>query len=564
MALRTFTGALTPDLRSSQAGNWDTGVPVDTDTWIIPVGLTCEWDSDQSGFATGTGGKINGTLEASTTPGYYCIKLSENLTGTGTLRAGTSVTAYPQTCTFEILFNGFTITGTKFDLNCTEPTTYKFALLTGAEAIGQTVLEIDRNLIGDIWADGDIVRICDINGFDSEERVIAAGGIAANSITVTAGLTNAKIAGAYVLLMTRNVRLISAAEKLLSTTNGRIGAMLYKVTLNTASNMVLFGAYSLHNQLYAVHTSTISAVIYGHSGGGYSCLNGSSGTVFTSGFIGCSNYGVIASYAITMAGKLIGCSAGVSGVYGLVMSGSIIGCGTGINDCSDIVVTGTISGSTGYSISNSSGVLYGAVLSGAASGDIYMRGTAIKGYNSTLSSATQANYAASYTPTDQVAIWDIGGVAGAFKAWMRGGRVQSQAGVVPTGRTVAYQHICESADYPVVMDRSADVEPGDTITATVWLRKDAAMPGYLPRCQLFRIENDPLLGGATLASATMTDSIDTWEEFELEWTNDTAGPVTVVLRTLAQNAANNVYADSLILNGGEEVGGGSPFTGVFG
>jgi len=133
---------------------------------------------------------------------------------------------------------------------------------------------------------------------------------------------------------------------------------------------------------------------------------------------------------------------------------------------------------------------------------------------------------------------------------------------VPVGRVVAYQHICESASYPVFMDRFAEVEPGDTITVNVWLRKDALM-AYLPRCQLFRQENDPLLGGATLDAETMTDSIDTWEAYTLTWQNLTAGPVSIVVRTLAMNAANNLYADTEIINGGE-VSGGNPFTGVFG
>jgi hypothetical protein len=83
---------------------------------------------------------------------------------------------------------------------------------------------------GDIWAAGDIVRIDDINKTsESEERIIAAGGIAAGAITVTAGLTAAKSAGAVVSLITRNIKFIAVGTG--ARTIYRIGSTGTKLTI---------------------------------------------------------------------------------------------------------------------------------------------------------------------------------------------------------------------------------------------------------------------------------------------------------------------------------------------
>ena len=547
MALRTFTGALTPDLRWSLAGNWDTGVPADTDTWIIPVGKTCWCDATQAAFATGCGGTINGVLEAYTGAGSYTLKLSANLTGTGTLRAGTSLVAYPQTCTFEIMRNGFDITATNLtlDINCTEPA-ITHVHLTGAEGIGSTILDVDQSVVGDIWAAGNIIRVDDVNGVDSEERVIAAGGIAAGSITITAGLTNAKIVGALVILVTRNVRIThtaAAGTAINGGAGGTIKAMIYKANLgaNVGSGRTIGG--------------TISGCAYG--------INAGSGHTISGVITGCVTFGINSGSGHIISGTISGCATGINAGSGHTISGVITGCTTGITSGSGHIISGTISGCT-TGINAGSGWLLGALFSGNTSTDIYYGSGEWQGHSASFNSATQVVYNADLPAIgwQQVAIWNIGTVAGAFKAWMRGGRVQSQAGVVPTGRTVAYQHICESASYPVFMDRFAEVEPGETVTVNVWLRKDSLM-AYLPRCQVFRQENDPLLGGAVLTSVTMTDSLNTWEAYTLTWQNTTVGPVSVVVRTLAMAAANNLYADTEIINGGE-VSGGSPFAGVFG
>lgn len=542
MATRTSVA----DGKWSVAGTWDTGVPANTDTVIIAAGTSVEFDVDQTAFAAGVDLTINGTLYASTTAGSYVLKMSANMDGAGTLRAGTSTVAYPQTCTFEIMRGGFEITATNLtlDINCTEPT-YRYIRTTGVAAVGQTVIEVDTSVIGDIWKAGDTIEICDVNGLDAEIRTIAAGGIAVGSITITAGLTNEKITGALVVLVTRNVKISHTADSGTAINGGtghRIYAWIVGFSIGMASltNCLVGGTIgALSNATGSCFNwndfrITFSGVIYSAN---FPCSS-VTGMRFTSTSLVCGTRQFQNANCCLFEGLIAGNAGGFLGCYGSVVTGTIYGNGTGI-----------YSGSIMY--------LFGAILGGNRLFDIG-DASIIIGYGASLNSATQVS-----TITDRgagnyirkVVMWDIGGVAGAYKAWMYGGMVLSQAGIVPPGRTVAYQHVPTSASYPVWMDRFAEVEPGATITITAYLRKDAAM-AYLPRVQLFRIEDDPLLGGATLDADTMTDSIDTWETLSLEWTNSTVGPVTVVVRTLAQNASGNVYADSLIVNGGSTGGGG--------
>jgi hypothetical protein len=64
------------------------------------------------------------------------------------------------------------------------------------------------------WADGDSLMIFPTaQGAAStvlEQRTIAAGGVSGNTITITAGITNSKLTGAYVVNRTSNVRTVDA------------------------------------------------------------------------------------------------------------------------------------------------------------------------------------------------------------------------------------------------------------------------------------------------------------------------------------------------------------------
>ena len=195
MATRTFTNGGVDNLWST-AGNWDTP-PVDNDTVVIAASQTCTYDGDMSDAGTWPNGiagiTVTGTMNFALTGGPYYLKIkaATTINGAGTLNVGTSANPIPFAVKHTITggtawyVNG--VSGLTMTVYAAEPS-IKTILLSGDEAIGQTVLSVDTDVTGDIWADGDTIRIDDINqAAESEERTIAAGGIAAGTITVTAG-----------------------------------------------------------------------------------------------------------------------------------------------------------------------------------------------------------------------------------------------------------------------------------------------------------------------------------------------------------------------------------------
>jgi len=169
----------------SVAGTWDAGVPADNDVVVIAAGHVVEFDVDQSAFTTGIGLTITGTLTHALTGGPYTLmaKTGASIVGAGTWNIGTSANPIP----FAVKHTITGAAGWYVDGNAgltmtvygAEPS-IKTIKLSADEAIGQTELSVDTDVTGDIWADGDTIRIDDINmGQESEERVIAgraAGG----------------------------------------------------------------------------------------------------------------------------------------------------------------------------------------------------------------------------------------------------------------------------------------------------------------------------------------------------------------------------------------------------
>jgi hypothetical protein len=197
------------------AGTWDAGVPADGDDVIIASGHTVTFDVDQSAFTTGVKVTITGTLTHTTATGTYClfIKTGASVVGAGTWNVGTSDAPIPfaakHTITGAAGWYVDGVLGLTMTVYGAEPSV-PYVKLSADEAVGQTELSIDTDITGDIWADGDIVRIDDINrAQETEERVIATSGIASGTITVTAGLTAAKSTGAIVSLISRNVKIIA-------------------------------------------------------------------------------------------------------------------------------------------------------------------------------------------------------------------------------------------------------------------------------------------------------------------------------------------------------------------
>lgn len=579
MATKTSVGSG----KWSASGTWDAGVPADNDVVVIAAGHVVEFDVDQSGFADGIDGlTITGTLSLTRTTGTYYLKIkaAKTIGGAGTFDCGTSVSPIPFAAKHTITGgSGWYVNGgagLTMTVYAAEPA-IKTILLSGDEAIGQTELSVDTDITGDIWADGDTIRIDDINkAAESEERVIAAGGRASGTITITAGLTAAKSTGAVVSLISRNVKFIGVGA------SGQIAQSFGSGKFTVAGGMwktdnfrMLYSMVSPHisagtfsggrDVLHSCHYGIVSGGIFTGNSSGV-LYAGSAYTILGGSFTG--NYAVIyncGSPKIT-GGIFKGNGLVVTGCSGTLISGGIfLGNAYVLNGCHSSHISGGTITYNKYPISSN----YGLIMSGVTIENNTEDINGCRGmlYGVTLGSATEH---ISYTHASIPTIVNLqsnnhDGVDGAIKAWCTGGIVTSQTSVKPTGYTQAYLHALESATYPAFWTKAFSVEPGKTVNIEVQLRKDASM-AYLPRVYLMASVGNPLAGVTPVDTFTMTDSTDTWEADTFTITNSTDYDQDYTLWFVAQNATGNAYSayDITTAGGGTSAVKILPFTGKVG
>lgn len=520
----------------SAPSTWNGGVvPVDDDTVVIASGDTVTFDVDTSGFASGIAGiTVTGTLTVSTTTSSYLkMKASTYITGAGTLNIGTLAAPIPFTTKFTADLANYRIEGGS-GLTCTvyaaEPV-YKAIYLSGAEAIGQTELSVDTDVTGDIWAAGDTVIISDTNAKDAEERVIAAGGIAATTITVTAGLTAAKNVGAAVVLCTRNVKIFSTS---------------YGFNNFKANNLTIGGGYlSAGSSVYTINSSLNTTITGGVIKAGSGGMSGCSNSNISGGvFIGVNSVSLLynANYNISGGMFMGGCDYILHVCNGSVITGGTFGfASTAIYNTTAFYMTGATIKSVAYGIRDCKDIYISGVTFQSNIYD-FDRENYGKLNNQTLTSAVEVNNYASMLPNTELQSVHHDGAEGALKAWTKGGVVTSQNTIVPTGYSLAYIHALESATYPCFWRKYFSVPAGTSLSIEVQLRKTASM-AYLPRVYLMESIGNPLAGTTPIDSFTMTDSVDTWETDTFIIDNSAATyDKEYVLWFVGQNATGTVYS----------------------
>lgn len=512
MATRTSVGS---GLWSAP-GTWNTGVPVDGDSFVVAAGHTVTFDADQSSMPTGMAeGTINGTLQASEVAGAYVLKWTGTITvgSGGKLRVGTSeAVPYPATCS--MLFQASSAsritsaTAGNVLIYCSCPT-YRTARLTAPAGIGDTVLSVDTDLRGD-WVDGQTVYISDIDsGVDVEARTIAVGGVAASTLTVTVSLASAKLAGAYLILGSRNVRMTGSGSTALGLFYTCVGVQVaaqidstYTVEYAGNRNVFLRGAVTFNGSgTLMISRESVMIELRGVHGG----LSG--------------QIGVGIPFGKLSGAHLFGWS---HATYGTVIEADktlITGCANGINRAAGTLTSCLF---IGNSSDSGGGTSYPLTL-----------------YNTTMG-LPGAGFAWDSTIIQS---FDHAGSAGAFRARTLGGLVSDTAAVVVTGRPRSYQHACASATYPCWHQREITVDAGRQLRARVWLRHEA---GVAVVAQLVLPTDDPLLDAAATAEDTFDASAlaaDTWHEDVLVWTNTATYPQQILLRFLATAASGYAYSD---------------------
>lgn len=534
MAARTFTSAGVNNLWSNVA-NWDGGatIPQEDDSVTIPSGQTCEYDYN-SAYTTGIAGiTVTGTLSLTRTAGTYRLfmKAATTIAGAGTFDCGTSVSPIPIAAKHTITggsawyvngSGGLTLT-----IKGTAPTIVH-AKLTAVETIGSTVLDIDTDVTG-VWSDGDSVIIADKQlTADTEIRTIAVGGITANTITITEGLTAQKQDGAYIFLHKRNVSFIgNGADLFKSFQEAKLvfyEGLIHTVTGHTLCqqctavivNGGLFTTTNNGNMLNIGDRPTINDGIFIR---GTAINSGMGATVNGGNFYGV--LGIIASSGgcSLLDFNIFGSTRIIHYCYATVISG---GTGDYISDAisySQATIMNMELTNATYMLHTSSALLYNVGWGGS--------GVAF------FSKFSEMTYAESF---------DHNQVAGAYSAWTAGGVTTKQTTTKPTGQSYSMQTVLGSATKEGYFQKEVTISAGASVDMDLYLRKSASMT-YLPRILIFnKADTDPFAGGTPLKTFTMTDSTDTWEDDTYTYTNSTSEDITLIIRCQGMNATGNMYS----------------------
>lgn len=512
----------------SAADTWDNGVPVANDTIIIAAGHTVEYDMT---FATGTYAvvTVNGTLKFTRTAGTYrfATAVGDTWVGTGTVDIGTVASPIPVGTNHNI-YPGKRLASTLTISVCGTAPTYKFVRLVNTETSGATRLEIDTDLTGDIWANGNSVRICNINNKSNyEDRVIAD--ITSTYIDITVGLSAEKLAGSYIVLISGNVFLSSSPY---GTFNGQTGGLY--------SNFVV--ASGLIEGLFMGCTGLVATNIthLGHSlmtncksmtiSDSVSCGGGSSNADYNNKY----NTGCVFSH-FYMLGHAYRCFDGNHGLYfhNSIFAGNAIV----FQYCWNIVLDDTCKFIGNTTVADCSTLT-------AFSTELITGTNELTNYSSFPSTSFYSEFI------------DFDSVDGAYKAWSQGGTVTSQVSVMPTGYDIAYILALESATKYCFQKKSFNVAAGETVNIEVQLRKTASM-AYLPRVYLMASIGNPLAGATPVDTFTMTDSTNTWETDTFTIANSTDYDQDYTLWFVAKNASGNAYSAYNITTQGSTGGGGA-------
>jgi len=568
-------------------GNPILGLPGSGDSVTITAGHTVTFDVNQTVLLVGLAAlTVNGTLVTSTTAGTYYLKMAANIIigAAGEVRTGTSaLVPYPQTCSMTYYFNGaygfsnFNTTG-KLNLFCTEPT-IKHIKLSAATIAGATVLPVDTSVVGDIWAVGNTVYVCDIAGntvtADAEARVIKAGGIAAGSITLVTGLTNEKSSESYVVLAARNISIL--------------GTTGVTSVINAPSNCVINAAVTGTTSGYGITSSlscSLGGVWFGLSRGVY---NGAGSTIVLGNtingvIVGCTN-GVYQGFNYTITGSVLGCTNCIIGVVtadipGLVgagysglqfggninMTGTILGCTYGSQYGAGHNVSGTITKCTAAFYAGSDhifsgtasnctfGIYYGsgfnvtsATFTSILTADIY--GTPRVRLTNTTFSAGVSQYNTLKVPTwSYIHSYHHNRIVGTFQAWSRGGITVSDVtpANLPVGYAVVYKHTCEDATMQNFRQVSVSIPPGVTIIVDGYIRIADDHSAWAPRLEIINCTADPLfsLSYTPLATTSVDQPNGTvvgFQPVQAKYTNESSLVMEVLLRVSAKRASGDIY-----------------------
>ena len=461
----------------SEAGTWNNGVPANGDSVVIASGHTVVFDVDESGFAAGLAGlTINGTLRFAVAANTV-LKLACSVVGTGSLYVGNSDADPIQNAyTAKIQFNG----------------AYE---ITGSLA--------SVAFYGRVRTGGFLSRLNQAYGIGTATMVLKDEvELEANDVVSLGSPT----AGQYAELLT--------VQSYTSTT---------KTVVFTAGCAV---AHVENDYLMLITKNIVLENIHASSKAGALRKSGSTvkGVLFK-GF----NPGPIRD----ITGCNIEFCTGQNNTYGGI---SYWGSGHTISGC-----TGQNNTNGGISYYGSGHTISGW-LGGVNTDDLYytQSATLFGGTYQSTNFFTNGYNDVSRLQHHTVEAFDFNGVAGDYRAWLRGGKIASDFVVKPAGAAQSWKFMLENASFAVHRSFEVRVEAGQTLVLRAFVRKSAVM-AYQPRLQIVDPAADPLILAAAPLAETLAvgDEVDAWQLLTLRYVAVQSG--VLLVRLLAKNASGNVW-----------------------
>jgi len=520
------------------AGTWDSGVPVNGDTVIIAEGHTVLFDVDQSGFATGLVDlTINGILNFKHDSVTY-LKWSGKIQGNGILNVGTddnpilraplgsSTSLATLHFTGEVTTAASAMSGTnKIYLCGWIPETPNYTFIIGNHAIGTTEIHLNDHI--DIQEGDEIIigqeTINDwitetpkgrytVTDYDSVNKVV----------TINPALASNRLEGDVVAMFTRPIT-VKSTNKPSAFYQGYFnraeGALfdqfmftLYENPPNPSQMPTNYCTYTNSTPFFYIQT------YHGYKIKNCTIYSRSSGT----------------QLAKNSCNKL------------MVENCALISCNSIVNTSANI----TIIDSVMQNLKSSSRAMY--ICADITCIDCKIKNAPSLGtnckhinfYNSEFSN-TSMSIPSNAQITDIVESFDHNQIPGNYKAWCKGGTIETDTDL--SGDPIRGHLIfnCESADYPVFRDFPMLLAAYKTNRWQALVNK--SFTGGEVKIELIDPTSDPLIDSEAtpLASYTLPDQADTNLPLKLGYKSDKA--MQAILRISATNSEGTVEVDTSLI-----------------
>lgn len=550
---------------SSQSGLWssastwgDVGVPGDGDTVTIASGHTVTFDVDQSSFASGLAGlTINGTLKFKE-DSVTCLKMASNISimVNGSLICGDENSPIQRPPVGSSTRTKIILQGTNVSTKIigASNATIKFVgwtpirnrtkLAANADSgSNQIILEDSLSLQS---GDEILIGAGSINGGLTESRygIYTVSDVSSDgkTITLSQNLGHSRLSGDYVAWYSRPIDIQRKASGHTISTGGAylticgvkinksitwVGTPFYKISDPHIKYVTITGGFLVGNtpsgESYVISDSTFYNV---------SLSWGNDVTIKDSVFIHRNNpnFGFL-----TRPNNLQIKNTWFQNSHAIYKRYTDLGHGTFYIDSCEYksLYEVPFSFPCEFYVKN-------MIFNGTPQNKLYYDN---KYYNCIIPSMN-VNYIGTFK-NKSIHSYNHNQINGTYRAWMRGGTIQSVTNLYPPCSNKSYQYTLISNTHPVYRTLQLGIlQPQEEIQISCWLYKTLGSMSIQPRFQLIDNNNDPLVDPSAqpLQELISSTSISNqWEELTIRYKNTTDREIPISVRCLAANSTGFIY-----------------------